>query len=362
MLALATDDDLSRLRPSLLDLLDTHQHRSLGASFAMLHLLDRMPDLTFSSLSVPLNPYIAAAYLSTAAPVSLGLAPFWRLLDFPNVNVQRLAGRILSRHISDRGNLARQIFATLVGGDSPLFDGIPCVNEDLRCAGLIEMLHSLCDVEVPAAEYFDALAAVMRRSDRRHAAIAAQLLLARLLGPEFHCFDVVGIAEVQAERQRLEPAFAEAVLRVFGLCGVRRLALKQLPLFIEKFDDGGRPLVAVVVPYLRYFPVQAQFKLHDFLVGPGERRRVDSELFELTVSAIRESAPAVSPSLGRFLEAARRSSRRAFVLAVLRPLLEPVGPAPKTPLSGLILLPAESKAAAETQASPECVGTAVQTD
>jgi hypothetical protein len=62
--------------------------------------------------------------LNTAASFRLDLAPFWRLLEFPNAKVQRLARRIISRQTSDRGLLVRQIFATLGGSDSRLFDGL----------------------------------------------------------------------------------------------------------------------------------------------------------------------------------------------------------------------------------------------
>jgi hypothetical protein len=109
------------------------------------------------------------------------------------------------------------------------------------------MMNSLCDVEVSATAYFDALAPVLS-SDHRQATIDAQLLLARLLSPAFHCFDIVGLAQVQTERRRLEWAFAESVLWVVGIFAVRRFALKILPLFIESFDLRGRPLVDAVVP------------------------------------------------------------------------------------------------------------------
>jgi hypothetical protein len=258
--------------------------------------------------------------------------------------------------------LVREVLAALMKSETALFAGIPCTNEDLRFAGMIGMLHSMCDVEVSAVGYFGALAAVLRSEGLPMAGVAAQLLFARILGPAFHGLDVIGLAQLQADRGCLQAPFAEAVLRVFGIAAVRRLVVKYLRQFMETFDDGGRPVVAVVVPYLRFCPVHTQIELHAFLVGQCERRRFDSELFELTAAAIRESAPAVSPSLGRFLEISRKSVTRAAVLAALRPLLVPAGPPPQQQLSGMLVLPDELKTTAESQMTPECRAEAVQTD
>jgi hypothetical protein len=364
MLTLATPNDLTVLLPSLLDVLNSHQHHYLGASFSMLHLFDRLPNLDRSSLSIPLNPLIAAPYLTALnVPIHLNLTPFWGLIEFPNVKIQRLIGRIISCQIPDRQILAEQIFAALSKRETVLFDEFPIRNEDLRFAGLIEMLHSLFDLELSASGYFEALKLILISQKYPQAAIAAQFLFARILGPEFHPFDIVGIAEKQAEWQRLEPCFAEAVLRVFGLSAVRRLALKYLPRFIESFDERrGRPLIKEVLPYLRYFPAHVQFELHEFLVGECEKKRFDSELFEMTANAMRESAPAVSPSLGKFLEIARKSLRWAYVYAVVRPLLAPMGPPQRQTLSGMVILPEESKVTVGVQEKPIRTEEEVQTE
>jgi hypothetical protein len=181
-------------------------------------------------------------------------------------------------------------------------------------------------------------------------------LLRKLLSSNpttFHSVNLVEAAAIQFTRRRLHPAFFDGVLRTYGLFAIRRFCFGVLPQFIETFDGGGRIYIASLVPYLAYFPADLQIKLHSFLVSRCECRRFDSKLFELTATAILASAPTVSPLCGRFLNAAAKSVCNGYVYAALRALLEPMGPPPQQSLSGMIVLPEDSKQTAETQVVPE---------
>jgi hypothetical protein len=147
----------------------------------------------------------------------------------------------------------------------------------------------------------------------------------------FHPFNMFDVIAFQLHKDRLEPLFWRAVLQCYGLWAVRSLGTKFLPVLIERFDTTGRALIEEWVPYLMHFPGPAQYRLHEELVGKCENRRFDGDLLSMTARAIVASAPCVSPSLGPFLEIAKRSVRKAYIFTLLRPLLDPKGP-PQDPV------------------------------
>jgi hypothetical protein len=169
----------------------------------------------------------------------------------------------------------------------------------------------------------------------------------------FHGYSFFDVIETQLSMDRLDPLFLRAVLDCYGLCVVRKIGLTILPVLMERFDTTGRALIAELVFYLMHFPAQAQYKLHEHLVAKCEAKRFDGELLDLTARAIVASAPCVSPSFGPFLEIAKRSVRKAYVFALVRPLLDPKGPAPRTPISDVIHLADEDKVDVGVQETPD---------
>lgn len=334
MIEVARQEDLVKLKDSILQVLKKGKKDFLGANFALVRLAKRL-GFSVPRICVPNNPVFSSELLSLA---NVSDECLLSILDFPHKEAQRLVAQVLSQHCSDKKNMLRKIFDTL---SNP--------TNDVTVYGMVMLLDAWSDDDRLISFYIQCLQPVLE-SDFKSSAVAAQRLLARLIDNNRPAFQVMRqiprLAKKQIEKRRLEPAFLKSILQCYGIFAVRELANDLLADAMKCLNKG---LLGLFIPYLGFTTPEWRDRVQEMLVSKCEAKPLDAELWNMAARAILTSAPAVRPACGRFMELLEYSTWKQEIKSLLRPLLEPSGLAPLRPVTQGAVVDDEDKRSVETQ-------------
>lgn len=335
MFSMAEVDALESVKSWALELLSTNKSKFLGASFALARLHARLGLTPVPSLSVPVNPGFAVDLLHTADVNDSRLPD---LLNFPNRHVQRVAASLIARH-----------------SNREAIDEI--LKSKIHESGRVQLLSQSLDEERPVRFYFSFLRDMMKHPSATEEAQKSLAALMRNHPASFHCLNCLELVEQEFEKGSLVPEFFDACLRCYGLFAIRRF---EASLVLKIVATGNPDMIEPLVSVLGNMSVQTQFSVQQTLVDLSQKRPLDGIIHVLTAKAIIASAPAVSPSTGRFMDVANRSPESRAVKNLLRGVLEPSGAAPLCKLLAVVVVDEKDKRTAEAQACPEYSAVEVQ--
>jgi hypothetical protein len=196
--------------------------------------------------------------------------------------------------------------------------------------GFLYVVDFLIYNEVPLSEHLNAILPLVAKNENSELCLH---LLAKLMtanATAFHPYfaRMLSAATLTIGNGSLTPEFLRAFLSCYGLAAVIKLAAQVISRWICLLGSSPTALglIEVVAPYGMHLSVECQIDLHKALVTLCEKRRFDSQLFEVTVMAMMSSSPTVSPFLGRFLQIIEKSANPRRFKTMLQPLLEPRGP------------------------------------
>ena len=378
---LCSHADLKPLLDQIMKCVNQHRQDLLSAAFAGAHVLRAAHFIGQNdaykwcrAVTFPENPLFAARLYNILAVSTFAnvLPPQFHLLDVNHELVQREAAAALARSSKTPANFLRRVLATVAERPCQDVERLSlgeCDDMSVRNRGLLMVACFLMSNSVKLADYMSALSPILMatpktESERRLCGIA-QVILAKLMMSApwaFHAAKVIDMAVVQVKNGTLMPEFLAAILRCYGLFGVRNFAAVMMPRWIDAIHGTGMEFIAVAAPYAMFLEPDVQLDLHKALVERCARRPFDEPLFFVTAEVMLSSAPTVSPYIGSFMDAANRSSCRAKIMHLLTPILEPKAEPIMHPMRDVMKIKETEKKDTFTQATPLVKSVILQCD
>ena len=341
----------------ILETLSKYSRTFQGALMGLGHLCHRihidLKESLFDNANLPESPYALAHVfnLFSETEVEFPFSKLLNLLSFPDILIQRNAGRLLAKRHPE---IVSEVIEAL-GLDQPVlhieerkeFEGPPIILK----RGLVAFLrYTKASKESVIPQLIKILEADVSIPGQKSLNAEIELLLAKDLKIEpemYHTFNLIDVAIKLLNQKSLTPEFLQSLLSAFGLFAARSL----IPSLIERMDEFNsieRELLQVITPFIIFVP-QIIKPLVEKLVEKCSTRLFDRQLFELTAAVFGVQAPYIHLDLGNYLSLLKMTSFSKQIIPSIQSLIEPRNPAPLIELKTAISVDASRTASVATQ-------------